>query len=219
LQGNVGAGLGYGVYAVQQTGKAYDDYGTTHFQMTGTAYVVNQNLEDGSSNPNYVLGADAGLSVGVTQDWSSNSFVESVGKSNQIGGPSVTVKGSLGVGIAGNENSFSLSIGPQAGITLNTMGMKIDESVSLSGAETSKVNNMTDVVNESWSVGGITVVKDKSGSITGYSGSVYTTNTKGERINTGVQVNSGVINNDGKISSNNMWISPSYQKQLDEENK
>ena len=114
LQGNVGAGLGYGLYAVQQSGIAYDSYGKTHFTMTGTAYLVNQNLEDGSSNPHVVIGADAGLSAGVTQDWSSSSFVESVGKSSQMSAPGPTIKGSLGVGIAGNENSASLSLGLQS---------------------------------------------------------------------------------------------------------
>lgn len=100
MQGNIGVGLGYGLYAVQQSGIAYDSYGKTHFTMTGTAYLVNQNLEDGNHNPNFVLGADAGLSAGVKQDWSSKSFVESAGKSNQISVPGPTIKGSLGVGIS-----------------------------------------------------------------------------------------------------------------------
>jgi hypothetical protein len=215
MQANIGVGLGYGLYAVQQSGTSYDDYGRTHFTMTGTAYIVNQNLEDGSRNPKFVLGADAGLSVGVSQDWSSDSFVESVSKSNQISAPGPTIKGSLGVGLSGNENSASLSVGLQAGVTLNTMGMTIDESVSLTDAEASKVSNTTDVVTESWTVRNISAVKDADGNITGYSGAVFTKNTQGEFVNTGVNVNSGVISSEGNISSNNMWISPAYQKELD----
>ncbi len=217
MQGNIGVGLGYGLYAVQQTGIAYDDYGKTHFTMTGTAYIVNQNLEAGSRNPKYILGADAGLSVGVSQDWSSNSFVESVRKSNQISTSGPTIKGSFGVGIAGNENSASLSIGLQAGVTLNTMGMTINESISLTDAESAKVGNMTDVVTESWMVRNISATKDAEGNILGYSGTVFTKNTKGQQIDTGVTVDSGIINEKAIVSSNNMWISPAYQKQIDEE--
>ena len=216
LQGNIGGGMGYGLYAIQQSGISYDSYGKTHFTRTGTAYFVNQNLEIGSRNPNFILGADVGLSAGISQDWNSKSFVESTNKANQISTSGPTIKGSFGVGIAGNENSVSLSAGIQAGITLNTMGMRVNESVSLSDSEASKVGKMTDVKTVSWTVRNISAIQDDSGNITGYSGNVFTINTKGEYINTGIGVNSGIIDNDGNISSNNMWMSTEYQRKLNE---
>lgn len=111
-----------------------------------------------------------------------------------------------------------MSLGLQAGVTLNTLGMAINESVSLTDAEASKIGKMTDVLSESWTVRNVSALKDKNGNITGYSGNVFTKNSKGNYINTGIKVNSGVFSNDGKVSSNNMWISPAYQKKLKDDN-
>ena len=216
-QGNIGAGLGFGLYAIQQSGISYDSYGKTHFTMTGTAYIVNQNLDEGSLNPKFILGADVGLSFGVTQDWSSDSFIESIGNPNQISVPSATIKGSLGVGLAANKKSASLSLGLQAGAMFNTMGMTIDESISLTRSEATKVSKMTDVLTESWTVRNISPIKDKDGHTSGYTGYVFTKNKKEEFINTGIKVNSGTVSNGKVISSNNVWISPNYQKSLDED--
>jgi hypothetical protein len=187
--------------------------------MTGTAYITNQKLEEGSNNPNYVLGADVGVSAGYTHDWSSSSFLESVQKSNQTSVPGPTIKGSLGVGIAANENSLSLSVGLQAGASLNTMGMQVDVSISLTNSEASKVSNKTDVTSENWSVGNVKSVLNKAGNITGFSGVIMTKNTNGEAINTGIKVYSGVVTSEGKTKSNNMWISPAYQRKIDENKK
>ena len=96
------------------------------------------------------------------------------------------------------------------------MGMSVDESVGLTDAEANVVSNRTDVVSKSWTVSDVSAgVEDKDGNTTGYGGSVYTKNTKGDFINTGVKVNSGAIQQDnGQYTSNNTWISPAYQKKL-----
>jgi hypothetical protein len=129
LQGSIGVGLGYGLYAAQQTGIAYDKYGTSHFQTTGVAHITNQDLSGSVKNQNVVWGADAGISAGASIDWKSDSFVESLSGSNQVSVPTSkpSSKVALGIGISGNENSFSLSAGLQVGATLNSMGMKVDD--------------------------------------------------------------------------------------------
>jgi len=40
LQGSIGVGVGYGLYATQQSGIAYDRHGTTHYQMTGVSHII-----------------------------------------------------------------------------------------------------------------------------------------------------------------------------------
>jgi hypothetical protein len=212
LQGSIGGGLGYGLYVVQQTGIAYDKYGTSHFQMTGVAHITNQNLSGSVKNQNIVWGAEAGISGGVSIDWKSNSFVESLSGSNQSSAPGPKIKGSLGVGISGNKNSLSLSVGLQAGASLNSIDMKVDESVSLTKSEASKVSSMTDVVTESWMVKNVTPVKDANGNIIGYTGIVSTKNTEGEYINTGIQVNCGTLKTKNEILPNNTWMSNDYYK-------
>jgi RHS repeat-associated protein len=214
LQGSIGVGLGYGMYAVQQTGIAYDKYGTSHFQMTGTAHITNQNLRGSAKNQNVVWGAEAGISAGASIDWKSNSFVESLSGSSQASVPGPKIKGSVGVGISVNENSLALSAGLQAGASINSINMKVDESVSLTKSEASKVSNMTDVVTESWTVRNTTAIKDENGNITGYTGTVSTKNTNGEYVNTGIQVNCGTVKKENEILPNNTWMSNGYQKAI-----
>ncbi len=214
LQGNIGGGLGYGLYAVQQSGIAYDKYGTSHFQMTGTAHITNQDLRGNPNNQNIVWGADAGISAGASIDWKSNSFVESLTGPNQASIPTgkPSFKVAAGVGVSGNENSFSLSAGLQYGATINSMGMKVDESVSLTKSEASKINNMTDVVTESWTVRNVGQQFDKNGNVTGYSGTVFTKDSNGKYINTGVSVNCGTVKGENnKANPNNIWMSNAYQ--------
>jgi hypothetical protein len=214
LQGSIGGGLGYGLYAAQQTGIAYDKYGTSHFQMTGTAHITNQNLSGSTKKQNVVWGAEIGIAGGASIDWKSNSFVESLSGSDQASAPGPKIKGSFGVGISGNKNSLSLSVGLQAGASLNSLDMKVDESVSLTKSEASKVSNMTDVVTESWMVKNATAVKDANGNIIGYTGTVSTKNTEGEYVNTGIQVNCGTVKKENEILPNNIWMSNSYKKAI-----
>ncbi|MEX1241637.1 MAG: RHS repeat-associated core domain-containing protein, partial [Cyclobacteriaceae bacterium] len=109
LQGSIGAGLGYGVYAAQQSGIAYDDHGKASFTMTGSVHITDQDIHSGNPNESLLFGAEAGVSGAVSQDWNSNSFVESVTKANQIGVP-LAIKAGLGLGIAGNKNSLQVSL-------------------------------------------------------------------------------------------------------------
>jgi RHS repeat-associated protein len=218
LQGSIGVGLGYGLYAAQQTGIAYDKYGTSHFQTTGVAHITNQDLSGSVKNQNVVWGADAGISAGASIDWKSDSFVESLSGSNQVSVPTSkpSSKVALGIGISGNENSFSLSAGLQVGATLNSMGMKVDESISLTRSEASKVSNMTDVITENWMVRNSMPEKDGKGNITGFKGTVFTKDTNGNYINTGIGAKCGTIKEGNKVRPSNIWMSNDYKKAVNE---
>lgn len=75
--------------------------------------------------------------------------------------------------------------------------MTVNKSISLSYAEVDKINDLSDVVSPSWSVGDITPKKNKEGEVIGYNGTVYTTDSRGNKINTKISVSSGV-GKDGK---------------------
>jgi len=214
LQGSIGVGVGYGLYGAQQSGIAYDRHGKTHFQMTGVAHITNQNLSGSVKNQNVVWGADVGISVGASVDWKSDSFVGSLSGTNSASVPGPTIKGELGVGLSGNENSASISLGLQAGGTINSMGMKVDNSVSLTNNQAAKVSNMTDVVTERWAVKGVQQQFDKKGNVTGYSGKVNTMDSKGNLIPTGINVSCGTVKDGNKVSPNNIWMSNEYKKSI-----
>src|SRR5690606_15150452 len=133
----------------------------THFTMSRFAYGVNQELHDGSRNPQFVLGADAGLTGGVKQDWASNTFFQSVGSSayewsiplgldtkGKLAKPSV--KASLGIGISGGKNSVAVSFGLQAGAKISNLATSVTESISLTDNEADAISDATDVLTESW---------------------------------------------------------------------
>jgi hypothetical protein len=216
IQGSIGAGLGYGLYATQQSGVAYDKYGTTHFQMTGVAHITNQDLRGSVKNQNIIGGAEVGISAGASIDWNSDSFVGSLSGPNSSSVPGPTIKGSLGIGISGNENSASISIGLQAGGTINSMGMKVDSSVSLTDNQAAKVSNMTDVITESWTVKDVTKVYDKNHNVTGFSGMVNTLDSNGNLIPTGINVTCGAVKDGNKVVQNNIWMSNEYKESINE---
>jgi RHS repeat-associated protein len=210
IQGSIGAGLGGALYVTQQSGIAYDKAGTTHFIVTGVAHITNQDFSDGSLNTNFTLGVEAGISGGYKVDWGSETFIESVNKYS-LSGPGPKIKGSVGIGLTGGFNSFSITLGLQAGVTINTVKMKVTESISLTDQQAKKISNLTDVKVESW------VVRDISkevvdGKTTGYKGFVYTKDSKGKWINSKIVVNSGVRSESGKPTSNHIWLSKEYKE-------
>jgi len=213
---DVGAGLGYGLNYVEQSGIAYDEVGKTHFTMTSALYIVNQQLEESSSNPQLIAGASIGLTGNVKLNWSAETFGGLVGKGG-LGLP-IPINADIGLGVAINAgfngDEFVLGAGFGVGVKISHVNTSIKQSISLTDKQASDVNDATDVVAESWIITGQTAVKDKSGNVTGYQASVSTRNTKGALIDTGIKVNSGV-NKDakGNTSSNGVWSSGAYQKE------
>lgn len=224
---SIGAGVGYGVYYVEQTGLAYDDVGKTHFTARTFLHIYNQNLQEGSRNPNVILGADVNVISGnIKQDWSADTYFESIGTSAvdfkipgslnsklQVEVPSLKV----GFGISGSisQNSITIGAGLSAGLTFNFISNEILESISLTDAEASKVNGMSNLASKNWTMGTATPSVNKAGEITGYTAPlmIASRDANGNIIqtNTGMTLSSGVKRNaDGSSSPNNVWASDNY---------
>lgn len=222
FEGEIGSGLGYGLNYIEQSGIAWDKVGKTHFTLTSALYIINQNLEEGSANPQYLLGISAGLSGGFTYNWSKNTFLEFLGSNTSsfsIPTSKPNIRAKLGVGLGFNSESISFTLGLQAGFKFSTISTSVKQSISLTSEEAEKVNNSTDVINESWILNNQTQILDKEGKIIGYKATVATRNTKGDLIDTGIEVFSGTINNDGEIESSGVWSSKSYQSEATEVEK
>ena len=219
FEGEIGAGLGYGLNYIEQTGVAYDDVGQTQFVMSNAVYLVNQNLEEGSRDPQVVIGLSGGLSGGITQNWSNDTFYEMIGGESSTKFPtgSAKVKGKLFIGASLGADEFSLSLGVQAGIKISRLSMQVKESVSLTDDEADIVNDATDVILESWMVTNATYNSNTDK----WEATVGTMGTNGEFIDTGVKIysdNEVVENDEGKKEnkSTGIWMSADYKEELNE---
>jgi RHS repeat-associated protein len=218
FEAEVGAGIGYGLNYIEQSGIAWDDVGKTHFTLSSVLYIVNQNLESNSTNPQFILGASAGLAGGGSHNWSKSTFSQFLGgDSPGYGGvptssKSPTLKVKFGLGVSFNDESFALSLGLQAGFKFSMINMQVKSSISLTDDQAEVVNDATDVVTETWLVNSPTRILDDDGNVTGYSGTVATRDTQGNIIDTGIQVISGVSTNaDGTTQSNGVYTSKEYK--------
>jgi RHS repeat-associated protein len=220
---DLGLGLGYGLNYIEQEGLAYDDVGETHFTMTSAVYVINQNLEghrNDARREKYFLGAGGGLSLGVKQNWSASTFTQAAGL-NSAGGTLPTsssgaekgklkLRASLGLGISLTEDDFALTLGLQAGVKLTNFGSTVKHSISLTDQEAGVVNDATDVIFEKWRVGERAYDSESKQ----WCGVVFTENTKGESINTGIRVYSANITDDeGNSAPTNIWMSRNYRSE------
>lgn len=207
LKGNIGAGVGYALSASQQTGVAYDRHGTTHF-TTGVSsrYFVNQNLET-SYNPSYYLGADIGVGLGFTRMGDADKFTDCLDRNPAS--LNTPIGATFGDGTWGGSLSLSF------GVSLENGKPSIQESISVSYSESERINDQTDVITPSWVVKDIRFDRDKNECATGCSGTVYTKNSKGKYINTGVNVHSGLKpgSQPNTITTNGVWVSDEYAKQ------
>jgi len=213
-QAELGGGLGYGLNYVRQSGMAYDDVGKTKFTVVSAIYVTNQNLGEGSSNPQLTIGASGGIATGFTQNWSYETFGGYIQDANSheygipAGAPSIEAE--LGIGIGISKDNFTFTLGLQAGFKWSRLSTSVVESISLTDAEADIVSDKTDVVNAKWNLGG---KKNLYGgadgkTVVGWQANVLTNSTEEKDINTGITVYSGV---DDKGESNNIWMSNDYK--------
>ncbi len=204
---DIGAGLGYGVNYLEQTGVAMDEIGKTQFVMTSAIYVVNQDLESGSRNPELVGGLGIALTGNIKQNWSAETFGDLIGKPS-LGLP--TGKAGVGtvVNFAINEDEVTLGFGIGAGLKITFINSVVTESVSLTDKEVDKVNDFSDIVFESWAVTDIkyNIQKDL------WQG-VVATNKKGELVSTGIKVSSQNLKDDGNNYATGVWMSSNYIKE------
>ena len=212
---DIGGGLGYGLNYVEQSGIAYDEVGKTHFTMTSALFVVNQQLEEGSSSPEIVAGAAVALKGGVTFDGGSETFTESIsGYNGELGG--IEVFAGVGGEIGFGEDRFTLKAGLGAGVKLSVLNTQVKQSISLTDKQAGVVNDATDVVTESWMVNNRQY--DSESNV--WTGTVATKNTKGEIIDTGIKINSTNVTDDkGTNAPSGVWSSPSYRSEAAEAEK
>lgn len=204
---SVGAGVGYSVSGNYYSGRAYDKSGVTRFSATSSNYFTNQNLKDGATDPSFFAGTGIGIGANVAYFRGAKSFKDAANRSFLSIGGGEGLGASLGFG----EGVVSIGLGLDLGGGLDYGKMTVNKSISLSYAEVDKINDLSDVVSPSWSVGDITPKKNKEGEVIGYNGTVYTTDSRGNKINTKISVSSGV-GKDGK--KNNQWLSKDYENGL-----
>ena len=206
---DVGAGIGYGLNYVEQSGIAYDEVGKTHFIMSSILKITNQNLEDSSRNPQLIGGIAASLTFNYKLNKSANTFY------GLVGGASLslpTSKPGYGVSFAlgWNKDEFNIGVGLGAGFKINILNPEIKESISLTDKQAEIVNDATDVWTESWIVKHEIFDKDSKT----WSGAVYTKDKRGEFIYTGVTVNSSNIQDEnGNNLPLGVWTSKEYRNQ------
>lgn len=222
---DIGAGLGWGVNYVEQSGMAYDDIGKTHFKMTSAIYIVNQKLGTESGN-NAVLGVGASLSGGVTQDWKADVFSQSV---DALGlNPGISAKVGLGLEAGGavgfDENGvrqLGISLGVGAGAKVSILNTDVAESISLTYTESNNVNSMSNLVERNWNAMDQKPITDAKGNVTGFEANVYVDtrdkNGNVQSVNTGIKVYSGASTDaNGNTVATKMWESTEYKTKADE---
>ncbi|MFZ4455216.1 MAG: DUF6443 domain-containing protein [Bacteroidales bacterium] len=213
---SVGIAYGYGLFGVQQTGFAYDNYGETHFLVSGYIDIANQDLTN-PTNQNVVLGAEISLSGGVSYDWKSNTFLESLYGSNQASFPVTAphLKTSAGISLGISEHSASVGIGLSYGASVSTMGMTVDQSISLSLYEANQVSSLAKgVIGSTWLVGYPEAIYT-SGHLTGFTTNLFTKDVDGNLINTGIHIYSNATYKGNMGQPNNIWMSKSYKNSID----
>ena len=215
---DVGAGLSYGLNYVEQSGLAYDEVGKTHFVMTNAIYIVNQNLKEGSQDPNLIVGASISLTGNIKQNWSAETFAGIVNKGiSSYPLPMGKAGVGLSVNIGFSEDELTIGAGIGAGAKISYVNTRIKESISLTDAEAKQVSKLTDVWADKWIVFNSQPLEGKEA---GFQATVATRNTKGELIDTGISIFSESTTNDKGISvPKGVWMSKSYQAESNKAEK
>lgn len=216
---DIGGGLAYGLNYVRQEGVAYDEVGKTQFTMVSALYIINQNLNENSPNPEAIAGASVSFGGGITQDWSHETFIGDISNYNgEAGGFQIFagIGGEIGYG----SQRFTAKVGVGVGVEISLINTSISTSISLTDAEADKVNNSTDVLTPTWMLKKEQATLDENGKVIGYSSEVLTKNKKGQTINTGIKVFSGVNKDEnGKLVSNGIYTSKAYESEALEAEK
>ena len=155
---SIGAGVGFSASGSYFSGRAFDKSGVTRFAAISSNYITNQNLKEGSSNLSFFAGAGVGISGNAAFFRRAKSFKDAVNKSFlSIGGGD-----GLGANFGFGEGVASVGLGLDFGGGLDYGKMNVTKSISsLSYGEADRINDMSDVVSPSWTVGDITPKKKK----------------------------------------------------------
>ncbi len=221
--GNAAGGVGSGGHAAVYAGTAFDMVGKTEFTAYSAIGPSNQDLTDGSRNPQIIFGAEVSVNIGV-QVVHKPTF-EGAFNVGAISGP-LTVSGKLGLGggftISSKTLGLSAGLGIGGSITTGNQS-KLIQSISVTYDEVKKIGTMVENV-KSFRVTGVQPVTDESGNILKYEGSLEVYNEGGKMGNqesgwykTDINVSSDVTTNtnqDGKTESkpSDNWKTSDYSE-------
>lgn len=205
----MGIGVNWAIHGTYQMGLAFDDYGTTWFNMHTLLHVTNQDLTtEYNEEAQSFVGADIGLSVGRSVDFDSKSFEESVSSG------SASIGAGFILGVSVGESSYTITAGVGASGSISYEKPKVDFSVSVTDSEASSLGIKAKIYG--LGIDNVTAITE-NGVITGYSGTI-TVNKK----NTGIKVNSEVkeIKNNSGVSyeSNRIWETQQYTLDKNKQN-
>jgi RHS repeat-associated protein len=218
----VTGGVAYGVNYAIRIGHANDVIGKTMFtSYSAINPFTNQNLDDGASNPQPIIGANAGgdISFQNSESPTFNGAFNAITMSMS----SVSAKFGAGGGASWGKGNLALSVGLGIGGSFNGGNQSsLKSSYSVTYKEEDNIttkfapNGYTDmrVINS-------IPIRDKMGAITGYKGvlQVKTAATyRGELDDkkwktTDIKMFSGVNSEDK--TSNDIWQSPSYHEEAE----
>jgi RHS repeat-associated protein len=137
--GSAYVGVGYGAGYSQQYGTAKDDYGKTFFSVNSGVF-FNNDLKDGTSNPEFTLGGVLSpISFNTIFDWKSSSFQEYINSAT----PYEFTLGPVNIGFSDGK----VLVGASVGIGYGLSSMKTDKltSYSLTEEEIEQLGNINDV--------------------------------------------------------------------------
>ncbi len=163
---------------------------------------------ENSLNPSFFVGGEVGISENVAYFMNSNSFQGATTQNflSLGGGEGIGVSFGFGEGVISLGGGIDLGGGLDFGNLSN-----VTQSISLSYKEADNINKLSDVIAPNWTVEDIVPKKNNTGKIIGYNGTVYTKDSRGNKINTKIVVSSDVARNG---NSNNLWKSKEYENGL-----
>jgi RHS repeat-associated protein len=216
LSTNHVGGIGYVVKTEIKIGNAYDMIGTTQFIALILMNPSNQDLEDGTNNPQFLLGGEvSALNFGV--DIVGKPTFEKAYQTVAFSLSTVDVKWGIGGSASiGENNSFGLSIGLGIGGHFETgNNSTIVQSISISNQER---KNTT--FGSIWLLGPQTSERDENGNITGYSSKLFEVTLSGNpKVNfTGINVYSEATtmkdeNGNEMKTTTGSWKSKEYENE------
>jgi RHS repeat-associated protein len=229
-------GVGFGVNLALRTGTASDMIGKTYFNAYTALHPGNQDLDDGTSNPQVIIGAEAGADVAV--QWVHKpTFHEAF---NYVSAASIsTVSAKFGLGgsltVGGGEYDGLMTLGLSGGLgiggSIRTGNQTyLSSSYSITYSQVTQITNLSKSTPQSIPYGfnslrvnNPTEIKDKDGKITGYSGMLQAFGSQPTEnglvtgwYDTGIQMQSGVTQKNNKRVTDDLWKSNEYIKKEQE---
>lgn len=164
-------------------------------------------MYDSSPNPHVLAGGGIGGSVGYEKNKNDNFYGYLLSSSFSI---NLGVKGIIGGGIGGGDESFCINVGLGFELGLSVEQFQMIESISLTKKETSLAGAYS-----FWTVKGYTLKFDKDGSPF-FEGTVYSEPIFGKQKNTNIKVRCfAVKQKNGIYLPSKIWLSYGYKNSIE----